>query len=276
MFFGYNTNGMAHHDPADAIGLLAESGYDAVALTIDHGLLSPCDPHYANQLHEIEKLLELHEMRSVIETGARYLLDSRVKHEPTLLSANQEPRFAFYRHAIDCAAALGSDCVSIWSGVARDGADHATIERRLVDGLCRTLEYADSKSVTLAFEPEPGMWIETCAQWWHFVQKHDLDALQLTIDVGHLHCMDEPIVETISKFADRLVNIHLEDMRKGEHEHLKLGQGEIDFPSVFAAIQEAAYRGGVYVELSRHSHEAPSALQQSMRSICEYLDQADE
>ena len=52
-------------------------------------------------------------MQSVIETGARFLLDPREKHEPTLVSsdrADRARRIAFYRHAVDCAAELGSDC----------------------------------------------------------------------------------------------------------------------------------------------------------------------
>ena len=61
-------------------------------------------------------LLERLDMRSVIETGARFLLDPRVKHEPTLLSESPRRRIDFYKYAIDCAAELGSDCVSLWSG----------------------------------------------------------------------------------------------------------------------------------------------------------------
>ena len=41
MFLGYNTNGLAHHDLFDAVELLAEIGYRGVAITIDHGALSP-------------------------------------------------------------------------------------------------------------------------------------------------------------------------------------------------------------------------------------------
>ena len=41
MLLGYNTNGLAHHDLFDAVGLLAEIGYRSVAITIDHGALPP-------------------------------------------------------------------------------------------------------------------------------------------------------------------------------------------------------------------------------------------
>ena len=74
----------------------------------------------------MRELLDRHGMRSVVETGARFLLDPRVKHEPTLMTADAtEPaqRIQFYGYAIDMARELGSDCVSIWSGALREPLD---------------------------------------------------------------------------------------------------------------------------------------------------------
>ena len=75
MLLGYNTNGLAHHDPLDAIELLAGIGFRSVAITIDHGVLSPRDDRWRQQLGELRAALQRHGMRSVIETGARFLLD---------------------------------------------------------------------------------------------------------------------------------------------------------------------------------------------------------
>ena len=41
MRLGYNTNGLAHHRLTDAIELLADEGYQSVALTLDAGALDP-------------------------------------------------------------------------------------------------------------------------------------------------------------------------------------------------------------------------------------------
>jgi len=67
------------------------------------------------------------------------------------------------------------------------------------------------------------------------------------------------------------VNVHLEDMRAGVHEHLMFGEGEIDFPPIFAALRATGYRGGVHVELSRHSHEGPSAARRAMEFLAPLL-----
>jgi sugar phosphate isomerase/epimerase len=88
----------------------------------------------------------------------------------------------------------------------------------------------------------------------------DSSRFKLTIDVGHLHCLGEvPIADQIRRWRHRLANVHLEDMRFGVHEHLMFGEGEIEFGQVFAALEEIGYSGLISVELSRHSHQAPTA-----------------
>jgi sugar phosphate isomerase/epimerase len=269
MFLGYNTNGLAHHDLFDAVELLAEIGYLGVEITIDHGAFSPRDADWPRQAARLRGLLDKHGMRSVIETGARFLLDPREKHEPTLMSVDRRRRIEFYKHAIDCAAALGSDCVSIWSGAI----DEKRIKTPdplyyLIEGLRMVLDYAAAKDVTVAFEPEPGMFIDSMAGFEELTCRLDDDRLRLTLDIGHAQCQGEtPIAELVRRWAPRLANVHVEDMRRGRHEHLMFGEGEIDFPPIFHALQEVGYPGGVYVELSRHGHEGPAAARRAMRFL---------
>jgi len=282
MYFGYNTNGLPHHDLFEAVELLAEIGYQGVAVTIDHGALSPRDADWPRQARRLRSLLEKHGMWAVIETGARFLLDPREKHEPTLMSAERKKRLDFYRHAVECAAALGSDCVSLWSGrykgvgsLISGPAKHPTMILEpiktpdpllwLVEGLREVLDFAERKGVTVAFEPEPGMFIDTLAGFEELTRRLGDARLRLTLDVGHAQCQGEtPIAEQIRRWAPRLANVHLEDMRRGRHEHLMFGEGEIDFPPIFAALRDISYAGGVYVELSRHGHEGPAAARRAM------------
>jgi sugar phosphate isomerase/epimerase len=266
MLLGYNTNGLAHHSLPAAIELLAGLGYRSVAITLDHATLNPFDPHCDRQLQETAMLLANHGLRSVIETGARFLLDPKQKHEPTLVSelGRQPLRIEFLCRAIDAAAALGSDCVSLWSGVVQDGAPRDVAMRRLCDGLAAVLEYAERRSMPIGFEPEPGMLIDTMAAYDELVELVPSPQLRLTLDVGHLHCQGEtPIARVIHQWADRLVNVHIEDMRRGVHDHLMFGEGEMDFPPIIAALAQIGYDGGVHVELSRHSHDGPNAARRA-------------
>ena len=271
MLLGYNTNGLAHHELFDAVALLAEIGYRSVAVTIDHGALPPAEKYLHQKIGRMRRLLEQSDMRSVIETGARFLLDTREKHEPTLVSADpagRRRRIEFYKHAVECAAGLQSDCVSLWSGRLRDAASPETAMARLVEGLEEVLDYAQAHGVTVGLEPEPGMLIDCLSSYEQLLLRIDAKNLALTLDVGHLHCQGEvPIAERIHRWAPRLVNVHIEDMRRGVHEHLMFGEGEIDFPPVLEALGQVGYQGGVHVELSRHSHEAPEAARRAMEFL---------
>jgi sugar phosphate isomerase/epimerase len=59
-------------------------------------------------------------------------------------------------------------------------------------------------------------------------------------------------------------------MRRGVHEHLQFGEGEIDFPPVLDALREVGYHGGLYVELSRHSHDGPAAARRAFEFLTKY------
>lgn len=268
----YNTNGLAHHDLVDAVRLLADIGYQGISITLDHGALNPFDERLESQLSEVAAALKKHQLRCVIETGARFLLDPQAKHEPTLVTdnpASRSRRVEFLCRAIDTAARLNADCVSLWSGIVHDKASQPEAMLRLAGGLRPVLAYAAEKQIDLAFEPEPGMLINTLASYDRLLtelaaNKINAARLRLTIDIGHLHCQGElPIPEKIRQWADRLANVHIEDMRANVHEHLMFGEGEIDFPPVIAALAEIRYDGLLSVELSRHSHEGPSAAEKA-------------
>jgi sugar phosphate isomerase/epimerase len=271
MLLGYNTNGLAHHDPFDAVELLAEIGYQSVALTIDHQCLSPYRAGFASDLARMREALQRLKLRSVVETGARFLLDRNVKHEPTFMTADpaaRQRRIEFYCRCVDIATALGSDCVSLWSGVLREPIGEFVALDRLVSGLQPVLDYAAGVNVAIGFEPEPGMFIDTMAKYDHLRQRIDAPHFRLTLDVGHLHCQGEtPVEDYVARYADQLVNVHIEDMRRGIHEHLPFGEGEMDFPPLIRAFQVSGYHGGLHVELSRHSHDGARAAREAFRFL---------
>ncbi|MEO6710205.1 MAG: sugar phosphate isomerase/epimerase family protein, partial [Planctomycetota bacterium] len=211
----YNTNGLAHHRPEDALRLLADLGYEGVALTPDVGGLDlfALEPRVVDGLASLADELGL---ELAIETGARYLMDPRRKHFPTLLeehATDRARRVDFYQRSIDLAAELGAEIVSLWSGVAPDGTPDEILWHRLTDGLLPVLEHGRDRNVRLAFEPEPGMFVERPVGYRELVRRlgdHGME-LGLTLDVGHLIATgDLPgvrgIGEQLSEVADCLVH----------------------------------------------------------------------
>jgi len=262
MLLGYNTNGFADHRIEEAIEIIAEIGYRSVAITLERDLLDPPDPRGAARcVEKLAPLLTKCGLRATIETGSRFILDPRRKHQPTLVSARDEGRarrIAFVRAAIDVASGLSADSVSLWSGAPDDGASADILHERLVASLGELCDYAAARSVPLAFEPEPGMLVQTMADFERLFFAVDHPAVGLTLDVGHIHCLhDGDCAEHLHRWRERLYNIHIEDMKRGVHEHLMFGDGEMDFSVIFGGLRSIRYPGPVHVELSRHSHDAP-------------------
>lgn len=280
MKLGYNTNGLAHHDPIQGLQMLADIGYQSVAITIDHGWLAPDSSDLERQRESIRATLESTGMSNVIETGARFLLDPRRKHHPTLLNPDPrdvERRVEFLKYCIDTAVYLHSDCVSLWSGPRHESMNDQQALDALEKNLRPVLDYAEQHNMPIGFEPEPGMFIDTLAAFERMVQWIDSPQLRLTIDIGHLFCQGEvPIVDYIHRWKDRLVNVHIEDMRVGVHEHLMFGEGQIHFPPVLKALMDINYQGGVHVELSRHSHDAARVAQRSYEFLTHIIEQIRE
>ncbi|MFK4264428.1 sugar phosphate isomerase/epimerase family protein [Streptomyces milbemycinicus] len=327
--FGYGTNGLADLRLDDALALLADLGYDGVGLTLDHMHLDPLAPDLAARTRRVGRRLAALGLDVTVETGARYVLDPRRKHGPSLLDPDPEARARrvdLLLRAVRVAADLGAHAVHCFSGTvppssgaaaggaATGGApasgaltsgaptgdapasdvatgdavtgdvatsdapvgdpatsdaatgDAATAWQRLAASLTPVLEAADTAGIPLAIEPEPGHLLATLADFHHLRRLlGDPPALGLTLDLGHCQCLEPlPPADCVRAAAPWLRHVQIEDMRRGVHDHLPFGEGEMDFPPVLAALAATGYQGLTVVELPRHSHAGPHYAEASL------------
>ncbi|MFJ3234041.1 sugar phosphate isomerase/epimerase family protein [Streptomyces sp. NPDC086787] len=267
--FGYGTNGLTDLRLDDALNLLADLGYDGVGLTLDHMHLDPLAPDLAARTRRVSRRLNALGLEVAVETGARYVLDPRRKHGPSLLSPDPEERarrVGLLSRAIRIAAELGAHAVHCFSGIQPVGTDEDTAWRRLADALAPLLDDAAAAGVPLAVEPEPGHLLATLSDF-HRLRGAlgDPAELGLTLDIGHCQCLEPlPPAECVRAAAPWLRHVQIEDMRRGVHEHLPFGEGDIDFSAVLAALAATDYRGLSVVELPRHSHAGPHFAELSL------------
>jgi sugar phosphate isomerase/epimerase len=256
--YAYNTNGLAHHRLDDALRMLADEGYAGVALTLDVQHLDPCADDALQQAESTRRMCDALGLRVVVETGARFLLDPRRKHQPTLVSPVQEGRarrLRFLRRCCDLAGVLGAEAVSFWAGSPDPGLDPSTAWTWLRDGVRHLLDSRGDASYALALEPEPGMLVADCDDWARLAA--EAPGLTLALDTGH--CVVEgrwSPQEAVRAYAAQLGTVAVEGMRRGVHEHLPLDEGDVDLPAVLAALDDARWEGLITLELSRDSHRA--------------------
>ncbi|MFG2803276.1 sugar phosphate isomerase/epimerase family protein [Streptomyces pseudovenezuelae] len=267
--FGYGTNGLADLRLDDALTLLADLGYDGVGLTLDHMHLDPLAPDLAARTRRLARRLDALGLTVTVETGARYVLDARRKHGPSLLDPDPDDRArraGLLLRAVQVAADLGAHAVHCFSGITPTGTDPDTAWKRLSETLTPVLDTATTAGVPLAVEPEPGHLLATLADFHHLrTTLGDPPALGLTLDIGHCQCLEPlPPADCVRAAGPWLRHVQIEDMRRGVHEHLPFGDGDIDFPPVLAALADTGYRGLTVVELPRHSHAGPHFAEHSL------------
>lgn len=260
--YAYNTNGAANHRLSDALELIAASGYDGVALTLDHHHCDPFAPDFDRRAEELKEELSRRRLGIVIETGARFLLDPKQKHEPTLLSPSlngRAKRIEFLKRAVDLAEITDAEAVSFWAGVKKPEVSQDAAQEFLRAGLREICDYALAKNVCIAFEPEPGMLVETVADY--VILSREFPNLTLALDTGHCLASEECEPETaVREMREKIGTVAIEDMRRGVHEHLFFGEGEMNIAGILAALKEINYGKLVCVEMSRHSHCADKII----------------
>ncbi len=265
--FAFNTNGAAHHRLDDALSLIAEAGYAGVALTLDIHHLDPFDAAFTQNRQRVASRLRALGLGCVVETGARFLLNPRAKHEPTLVSADADGRalrIEFLTRAMTVVAETGGEAMSFWSGVPKPGVNLDQARDWLLDGVTEILRRAEAMGVVVALEPEPGMLVETIADW----RRLEIPGLKLALDTGHcLVTGDYDPAAAVVDFAESLGTVTIEDMRRGEHIHLPFGEGDMDVPSVLHALETTGFPGLICVELSRESHRADMMIPRAMSAL---------
>jgi ribosomal protein S12 methylthiotransferase accessory factor len=267
--YAYNTNGLTSHRLEDALALLADCGYDGVALTLDVAHHDPFAPDLGRRTAALADRLRGLGLASVVETGARFLLDPRRKHQPTLITedpAGRARRVDFLRTCVDVAADLGSEAVSFWAGVPSAAQDRDEAWRWLAEGVREVVAHAGERGVVCAVEPEPGMLVEDCDDWVRLA----LDVPQITLALDTGHCIVSgrwSPEEALRGFAPLLGAVAVEDMPRGVHEHRAPGEGDMDLPAVLGALREVRHPGLVSFELSRDSHRADTLVPSALETI---------
>ncbi len=251
----FSTNAFKKNTLAEAVDAIAAIGYAGAEIMADVPHAYP-PALGARQREELKR--QLRALGLVVSNVNAFTLFARGDtYHPTWIEDDEALREARVRHTIDSielAAELGATTVSLQPGGPMIGTSLTRSEagRRFAEGLRRVLDTARKHNMTLAIEPEPGLFIETSREYLEF--KSEFFAaetlVRMNCDVGHLFCVGEDPAEVIRAVPDHVAHVHLEDIGENRvHQHLTPGKGVIDFPSIFEALRVTRYGGWVTVEL---------------------------
>lgn len=138
---------------------------------------------------------------------------------------------------------------------------------RLIKGYNRLAELAEEKGMKVSLHHHMGTGIQTPEEIDRFMESTE-DNVYLLFDTGHIYFSEgkqEAVDNLIDKYIDRIVHIHLKDVRREVLERVKAerwsflksvregvftvpGDGIINFDHVFDVIGKSGFEGWLVVE----------------------------
>jgi sugar phosphate isomerase/epimerase len=111
------------------------------------------------------------------------------------------------------------------------------------------------------------MLIETTSQAIALIKEVDSPNLRLNLDIGHVQCCEDNLLDSIAQAIPYTRHAHVEDIKGKIHHHEIPGEGDIDFRSVFQTLKESGYQHYLSVELYHHADVWERALSQSRKNL---------
>ncbi len=270
----FSTNAYLKFSFAEAVERLAGIGYRGVEIMAD---VPHAWPAYLleEQKQGIREALARHDlaisninafmMNAVNDYRQRYWHPSWIEPDPHY----RRVRIDHTCRALALAAELGAPCITTEpGGPVEKGTSWSAALKLFLESLKPAIDAAERAGVLLLIEPEPGLLIETADQFLEFIQHVTSPAVGLNFDIGHAYCVGDDPPAAIRRLARYIRHFHLEDIAANRvHHHLIPGEGAIDFPTTFRAIQEIGYDGWITIELYPYTDDPDGAARIALQRV---------
>jgi len=160
--------------------------------------------------------------------------------------------------------------VSVFSGKAVFNTEEF---KKLTTGMDHLGKIAREEGMKLAFHHHMGTSVQTIEETERFLNDTNSEYVYLLYDSGHFAFSEEDPVAALRKFVSRVGHVHLKDLRKNVFDIVKKadssfldavregvftvpGDGSIDFPAIFAILEEYKYEGWMVVEAEQDPAKA--------------------
>lgn len=254
MKFGFRTGGFRGWKIEAILKELARIGFDGAELCLESEDMRP-ENFTQRRADEIKHLMD--------EIGLEI---ASVSYHADAESLNQ--RLSNTSKAIEVAEWLGTDVLIINGERIREGEKEAQWSD-LVDKLKALTKSAEKRGVNIAFEPEPLLVVSDTDDMIRMIDAVGSPNLKVNLDVGHAYITDPDLPESIKRQGNAIVHAHIEDIKDKVHNHLEIGQGDIDFAAMHAAFMEIDYDGYYVVDLFRIGDDPAGFATRSLNALRE-------
>ena len=225
----------------EQIEIAARAGCESMQMLAQYATWS--DPEVAR----VRKLCESHRI------GMHALLaQADWKKRPVSIvdSAHREGFLADVRNAVVFAQKLGISQIIVTSGLSPAGRTQQEQYASLTEGIKRAADLVAAAKLTLLVEPlnslvdHAGCFLTSCVEGHKLVREINHPGVRLLFDLYHEQVQRGNIIRTFAEAAPLVALVHVAD-NPGRNDP---GSGEINFASVYRAIQKSGYTGRIAME----------------------------
>ena len=254
MKFGFRTGGFTNWKLEDILKELAGIGFDGVELCLESADMRP-ESFTQTRANEIRKLMD---KIGLEVASASYHADAE--------SVDQRRANTF--KAVEMAEWLGTDVLIINAERIREGEKEKQFQE-LADRLKELTASAEKSGVNVAMEPEPLLVVSDTDDMIRMMDAVGSPNLKVNLDIGHAYITDPHLPDSIRRLGDAIVHAHIEDIKDKVHNHLELGQGDVDFPAMHQAFTEIDYKGYYVVDLFRLGDDPSGVAARTLAALRE-------
>jgi len=163
--------------------------------------------------------------------------------------ARKDRFYQSVKDAVAIAPRLGTKLLNALAGKVPAGVSFEQARATVVENLKRAAPLCEAAGITLMSEglntvQTPGYFLDTSKLGFGIVEEVGSAAVKFQYDVYHMQIMEGNLIDTIKANLDKIAHIQIADV-PGRHEP---GTGEINYPNVLRAIDDAGYQGYVALE----------------------------
>lgn len=151
--------------------------------------------------------------------------------------------------AIEYAKVTGCRKLNCLAGIAPEGFDRSALEIVLIENLSYAAPRLAEVGISLLLEPIntrdiPDFLINSTDDFERIAAAVGHENLYLQYDFYHMQIVQGDLIRTFERLQSRIAHVQIAD-NPGRHEP---GTGEINYPNIFKALDEAGYSGWVGAE----------------------------
>jgi inosose dehydratase len=173
------------------------------------------------------------------------------------------------RSACELASTFGASRLVVGGGARRASGTTSEDYDRLGAALDSVADLAAEYGLDASYHPHLSTIVESPDELDRLMER---TRIGFCPDTAHLAAGGGDPAELIRRYADRLRHVHLKDIALETLQFLPLGQGDLDFPDIVRAVQEADYDSWLVVELDAYDGDPREAAEISRAHLTQILD----